>query len=421
MDKKKFAVLYPLNRDLQKKWFVKYREMNFRTGSYDYKKYSGQLNRIPDIETRMKEAEQIIFKIENNIPLDNMSGIRKQRDTIQYTGFANIHTLLMESIDMRYASGELERISYISYKSKIGVLNDWLLFCGNTHIPFGAFTISHGKDFIIWMKTVRKYSNKYINEIRTLLFTSWKEIISRYEIKNVVNPWADMKSLPKKSQRFRTLTIDIEKKIAASLPLFDMQLYIASQFVYYDFIRITELTKLKLYHINWQRAEITVPESISRKSKKDRTLVIPDQLMQILHRLHYDEYDQSFYIFSHEKRPGSKQVGKNYFSKLFRQFREKEKIPSDYKLYGFKHTGNSKLASIGVNAQIQQKHNGHASLEYTQRYTNLSNEDVAFLKHRFPTFGEKGKSLFADDTGMELPSHIMKKLIDIIKSAEDVV
>jgi integrase/recombinase XerD len=421
MDKKNFAVLYPLNRDLQKTWFVKYRVPDFKTGTYVYKKYKGQLNRLSTLEERMQDAERIIFCIENKIPLQNLSGIRAPREQMNHRGFANIPLLLHQSVDARFACGELEHISHIAYRSKIRVFEGWMFTSGRLNTPFGAFTISHAKEFLSYLKSQKKYANGYINDIKALLFTCWKSIIAEHEIKNVINPWADLKSLPKKAIPFRKLTVEIEKKISETLPDFDLQLYILSQFIYYDFIRVTELTKMKLHHIEWDKSEITVPENISRKSKKDRTLVIPEQLMNLLIDHGYHLHNQEHYIFSPSGTPGEKMVSKNHFSRLFKAYRTEHGIPSDYKLYGFKHTGNSKLASIGVNAQLQQKHNGHASLDYTQRYTSLSKDDVAFLKHRFPTFGQKGKSLYGDDTGMELPKHIMEKLIHLLKNQKDVI
>lgn len=148
--------------------------------------------------------------------------------------------------------------------------------------------------------------------------------------------------------------------------------------------------------LNYKRRR-NVPEYIARKSKKSRKLVIPKQLMQLLLENEYHLCEPDMYIFSKGGKPGYNRVGKNYFSRAFSKFREAFKIPIDYKLYGFKHTGNSKLASIGVNAQLQQKHNGHASLEYTQRYnSNLSHADTKFLQEQFPSFAQAGKSLFTE-------------------------
>lgn len=176
--------------------------------------------------------------------------------------------------------------------------------------------------------------------------------------------------------------------------------------------------------IDFHQSEITVPEYIARKSKKSRKLVIPKQLMELLIENEYHKYEPDMFIFSKSGKPGYNCVGKNYFSRVYAKFRDAFNIPSDYKLYGFKHTGNSKLASIGVNAQLQQKHNGHASLEYTQRYnSNLSHADTRFLQQQFPSFAQIGKSLFNDESqNLNLSKDqllvIAKMMNELIKNAD---
>lgn len=397
MEKKKCPPkLYPLDRDLSKKWFVKYQVPCYITGKYIYKKNSGQLNLLPTVALREQEANSIIQKINDGIPLDLCTGYRTYREKKnQFDNFASIQKLSSEILEGRMMRGEIEESTYITYNSRLHVFHQWLQQSGHVQLPFGSFNISHSKLFLGYLKSEKHFKNGYINSVKTLLFGIWKEIISDKVLKDFSNPWADLASLPNKSTPFLSLNIGLEKRIAKTMPQYDIQLWILTQFIYYEFIRIAELTKMKIHHIDFHQSEITVPEYIARKSKKSRKLVIPKQLMQLLLDNEYHLAEPDMYIFSKGGKPGYNRVGKNYFSRAFSNFREAFKIPSDYKLYGFKHTGNSKLASIGVNAQLQQKHNGHASLEYTQRYnSNLSHADTKFLQEQFPSFAQAGKSLF---------------------------
>lgn len=417
MEKKKCPTLYPQDRNLKKYWFVKYPVNCYKTGKVKYKKYSGQLNLLNTVEERIEEGNAIIEKINQGLPLDLFQGYRKYKEQTKYDNFASIEKLCIAVLEDRAKRGEVEPTTYITYKSRFQVFIHWLNETKRYQIPFAAFTIVHAKEFLKWAKAEKKFQNGYINSVKTLLFGLWKEIIVEKEIKGVSNAWADIDSLSHKSTPYLSLTVDLEKKIASTMPLFDSQLWILTQFIYYDFIRIAELTKMKIHNIDFHQCEITVPEHIARKSKQKRKLVIPNQLMKILIELGYDQAPADMYIFSRSGKPGYTQVGKNFFSRLYAKYRIEFGIPKEYKLYGFKHTGNSKLASIGVNAQLQQKHNGHASLEYTQRYnSNLSHSDLNFLKNQFPSFAQVGKSLFrSEEKGLEFTEAQLLAIAQIIQ------
>lgn len=412
MEKKKCPTLYPINRSLEKYWFIKYQVPCFITGKYIYKKHSGQLNLLPTVAEREQEAKLIIERIEKGLPLDLCQGYRRFKKESTYNSFASISKLTIQVLVDRLSRGEVEGSTFTTYKSRLQVFLNWLELTDNLQLPFGAFTITHTKEFLKWAKTTKGFGNGYINSVKTLMYGIWKEIISEKEVKGISNAWSDINSLPHKSQPFLSLTVDLEVRIADTMPVFDIQLWILTQFIYYDFIRIAELMKMQIHHIDFHRHEITVPEYIARKSKKTRRLVIPKQLMYLLIEQGYNNANPDMYIFSKNGKPGYDRLGKNYFNRLYSRYRKEYNIPTAYKLYGFKHTGNSKLASIGVNAQMQKQHNGHASLEYTQRYnSNLSHADLEFLKERFPTFAQVGKSLYYDDSkGLELTE---KQLLDL--------
>ena len=422
MEKKKFPKLYPLDLSLEKYWFVKYPVPCYTTGKWKYKKYSGMLNLLPTVEERLAYSKEIFQKIETFQTLDLCTGYREFKAKQENQNFASIAKLCYEALENLKLRGEIEDITYVSYKSRISAFVKYLSTLP-VEIPFGSFSIANSKQFIAWMKSEKKHANGYINSVKTLLCSLWSDIISEKEIKGISNPWDDVKSLAKKSTPFMALSLDLEKRIAQTLPSYDNQLFIFSQFIYYDFIRITEIRKMKIHSIDFDNGVVRVSEAISRKSKKERVLVIPKQLLALLKGANFESYPKHYYIFSINGEPGEQMLGKNYFNRKFKAYREAFEIPEEYKLYGFKHTGNSKLAAIGVNAQLQKEHNGHASLEYTQRYNSkLSHTDLEFLRDRFPTFAEKSKSLYEDKSQkIEFTSAQLLELANMINKLKNAV
>ena len=331
----------------------------------------------------MREAQRLLQCIENDEPLPDVKGARRLPPSDAPKNFADTIPLCYKFLDnIRY---RIDPITYKGYKSRIRVLHRWLSDTGRNGLPVGRFTVHLVKEFLRWLKE-NNYSNQSHNSYRSSLGRIWTEIKSEGIVSS--NPWKEVTALPRMSIPFRAMTETIERIIVKELPHYDHQLWLVAQFIYYDFVRVCECTRLKLWMLNWQEQTLTLPADVSRKGKRERTVVIPDVLFQQLLALEYDEMDPEHFIFSENGRPGAKRLAYNNLNKRFRRFREHFRIPVVYKLYGMKHTGNSRLARSGVNAQLQKLHNGHASLEYTQRYlSGLSISDTNFLKKDFPKLG----------------------------------
>jgi integrase len=382
-EKKFFAKLYPADRDMTRTWFIKFFVRDYKAGELKSKKYKGYLNLIADKDARMAEAARLLRCIEEDKPLPDVKGARRLPAPDVPKNFADIILLCKKYLEnIRY---RIDHSTYIHYKSRNKVFHHWLSLSGRNNLPVGAFTVQMAKEFLRWLKETG-YSNMSHNDYRSGFGRLWKEMQADGIV--LSNPWRETQALPRMSIPFRAMTENVEKTVMENLPVFDAQLWIAVQFVYYDFIRITELRRLKLWMIDWHSHTITLPADVSRKGKRERTVVIPDVLFNQLTGLRYHELEPEYFIFSVDGVPGAEQLSQNNLSNRFRKFREHFNIPVFYKLYGMKHTGNTKLARMGVNAQLQRLHNGHTSLEYTQRYlSGLSIADIEFLKTDFPQIG----------------------------------
>lgn len=384
-EKKFFAKLYPADGNMARTWFIKYFVKNYDSGKLQPKKYKGHLNLIADKDERLREAKRLLRAIEFDEELPNVKGARRIPAPEAPRNFADtieLATKALENIKYR-----IDAITHKGYKSRIMTLRNWMDKTGRKAFPIGKFNVPVAKEFLRWMKETG-YKNKTHNNYRASLSRLWDELKTEGIIS--ANPWKDCVTLPNMSTPFRAMTENIEGLIVRELPKFDNQLWLVAQFIYYDFVRVCECGRLKLWMINWTNQTLTIPADVSRKGKKERVVVIPDILFKQLLEMDYDEANPEHYIFSYNGVPGVRQLGYNNLSIRFRAFREKFNVPVAYKLYGMKHTGNSKLARHGVNARIQQLHNGHSSLEYTQHYvSSLGVTDTEFLKSEFPKLGEQ--------------------------------
>lgn len=394
--------IYPLDKSLSRNWFIKYQVPDYKTGKWVWKQYSGYINLYSTLEERSKEAMRCYNMLLRGEEPVKVPGARLLPSVKELPNFANTVQLLSEYLREKQS---IAGITVQNYKSKIKVLHKWLQETGNSSMPVGQFSSQYAIRFIGWLKQVKGYRNTTCNKYKSILGSLWADMILNGIVD--VNPWHQFKGMTKDSLPFRTYPETMQQLVNSTLPKFNEQLYMAAMVIYYDFIRPAELTRLRLYNIEWDRQCFRLTADIS-KTKNDRSIVIPDALFSMLLAKGYDKLPATHYLFTADGRPGTNRIGKNWFNRKFLEYRRRYKIPDEYKIYGFKHTGNSRLGISGINPQIQQKHNRHRDMKSIEPYNSgISSEDMYFMRTQFPKFGERVEALSRDK-----PMHGMENKLD---------
>jgi integrase len=180
--------------------------------------------------------------------------------------------------------------------------------------------------------------------------------------------------------------MDIEK-FKEQISKKDPQLWLASQFIFYCFIRPgTELRLMKIRWIDFSRKIITIPGEFS-KNGKVQPIVVPGHFMKLLIEEYYlNKYDLDFYVFSLYGRPGETPLGKNTLRNRFNSHRDNLGLSKDYKFYSWKHTGARAASDAGIPVKDIQMQMRHHSLDVTDKYLRkLKGFESEALKNRFPT------------------------------------
>jgi len=142
---------------------------------------------------------------------------------------------------------------------------------------------------------------------------------------------------------------------------------------------------LKLKNINLYDGTITVPGLIA-KNGKTQTVIIPQKFLEYLKAMNLHNYPDSYFMISKDKCPGKECVGKNYMWNHFVKIRKSLNLPSDYKLYSFKHTGNVMAARNGISLKDLQMQNRHHSLDQMDSYLRqMRGTESEELRNNFPT------------------------------------
>ncbi len=157
----------------------------------------------------------------------------------------------------------------------------------------------------------------------------------------------------------------IEDHLQANNPA----LYALTRFIFYAFIRSTELINLKIKDIDLRTRTIKVSGEIS-KNKRTETVPIIKPLLDIIIENKIMQNPSDYYIFGEDCKPSKTKLGLNTATNLHRDMLKRLGIYVHRAtvLYSWKHTGNIFAYLAGVDIKLIQKMNRHASLETTEIY-----------------------------------------------------
>ena len=264
---------------------------------------------------------------------------------------------------------ELIKHSYQTYQSKFRIFCSWMEIKKLDKIHVSFITNQHIIEFLKYVSNHNQLSRRTVSKYRQMLhcFFEWlirnKGVIDRNPVYGIpqIGKIKDESPCPIPDQEREVLKVYMKAK--------DPQLWLVCLFEYYCAIRPhEELRHLKIGDINFESHTITIRNDIA-KNHLTETVDIPDQLFEEItktYKLH--EYPQDYYVFSLNRQPGPVHLGKSNFRNRFYEIRKVLGLSSKYKLYGFKHTGASKLVDAGASTWELQRHFRHKSITTTEAY-----------------------------------------------------
>ena len=142
---------------------------------------------------------------------------------------------------------------------------------------------------------------------------------------------------------------------------------------------------MKIRDIDFARGLINV-DRFRAKTNKNRFATIPEHfLIKIREVYNLHKYNRDYYVFGKEYKPGLENLGKNNLKNRFNVFREMLNMPDVYKLYSWKHTGNSLALDNDISMYALRDQNGHSSIQITEIYTKNKLGTVSReIKNKFP-------------------------------------
>lgn len=352
MNKKNFLPkLYPVDRDMQKTWFIKHVDPAGRpTKTY------GRLNHLHTLEDRMKEANRLLTILQ--MP----SSIKQRRDLI-----SNLSSVL------EYKRPEFASKTYQCYFSHLKYFSAWYRTeCAKRPEVSPAEYIRHMHE--------AGYHNNYKIKAKIFIGSLFKKLVKDNMYPD--NPFADIKIKKLKGKSLLAFHPDQVKMLKKEILQKDPQLWDAVLFEYYLFFRPAEIRQLKIGNILFEEMKVDVDSSIT---KDDDVLqkAIPEPMRSTI--MKFKGYPPSFYIFSSNGVPGPKMLGMNALNKRHRKILDDLNISNRYAFYSWVHTGAKNAAMAGVPMKQLQLQKGHHDLEMFNEYLkNIGVDDCTQLISQFP-------------------------------------
>lgn len=348
--KKKFVpTLYPLSRDLSKKWFVEYVGEDGRK-----KKIYGRMDSMGTLPERLSEADRLLASIKVEPPRLRVEGNQLVHD-------------LWEIFELRSEGWKPKSAS--AYQTHLVKFIKWYRANGCPEMD--------SLQALKFLRTVlEKNCNTTRNAYRCNLRSLFGDLKRFYKFRYPDNPFEEIRKLResrKTKEWFRPNQVEQLMKIISKK---DKQLWLGVKFLYYLFDRPAEMRMCRIADINFETKKLRIESKISKVSKI-RFVPIPDELLKDLQYL--NKYPEHYYVFTQSGVPGLVHIGRDTLSKRHQKILKKLRYPSGYVFYSWKNTGAVKmLMHDQKNIRYISKCMGHSSLDMTDKYfQSLGVDDMA--------------------------------------------
>lgn len=327
------------------------------------KRYRRRVKYMKSKRERLKYAKIKINHLNDLL----QSGWSPENNKTAFTGsFIDLLDMYIQDNEKRYANDNLRYDTLRTNRSFVKSIKEFMKHYKVEAMDCTAFTKKFALAYIDYKEYKCKVSQRTINNHLSFLFTLNKFMLDHEFIEtNVV---ADIKTRKIHKQKIRQrIPEDIKVKIFEHLKQNSKPFYCLALMTYLCFIRRTEITKLKIKHLNLAESLILVPDYIS-KNKKDGYVTIPKQYLNILSD-HVKYAKQDHYIFSNENyKPGTKKMNPRKISDKWYRLRKKLELPDIYQFYSLKDTGITENFEKGIPAIKIRNQARHENISTTELY-----------------------------------------------------
>jgi len=374
-----FVDFKPAELKLTKEWMIVYYSKNPETNKLQRFRL-----RVPVMDSRterLKHAKRIVAEI--NTKLNNGWSPFFEQVGTNYKTFEDAIEDFLSGIKKQIKDNVLRPDTLRTYNSNLNLLK---LYFDEKKIKI-VFALELKKqicvNYLDWIYIERNSSPRTRNNHLAFLRLFSAYLIGRGILNE--NPTIGIQGLKPPAKKRQTFPNDVKQKIYTELQNYKDGYPTLCMSTYFCFIRNTELSKLKVWMLNFDTNSIFLPKEIS-KNKKDESVTIPSQFLSDIKK-HVEDAPKDYFVFSNNHfRPGLKKMTANKIGNAWDQLREKLNLDNKYQFYGLKDTGITDLLNSGVPAIKVRDQARHSEIKITEMYalrkdtfdSIIQNADISF-------------------------------------------
>jgi integrase len=362
---KTYQVARLVNRkgDLDKRWYVEYYAWDEEKSSMQRKQIFAP-NALKSAESREQWAGEVIKDIQEKAS----AGLSFKPLTVKtahisaprYTFAQGIESAIVTKL-----SSDRPR-TVQTYRSFLNIFRDWINRTDFGNIPVTEVNEEHIVLFLNWLKIEKGIGNTTYNNYLQRLTTAFNILIKQELLK--ANPCHTLEILPEESSKNTALNFHQRLTIEKYLLDNNLPLYKFTRFLYFTFLRPSELVQLKIKHFDLKNKQILVPAEIST-NRKEEPVTIPKLLLAEIAPMRLDKYNPEDFVFSKNLLPGKYKIYPTYVSEMHRKVLQSCGIKQkDVTLYSWRHTGVVNAYKAGIDIKTLQIHIRHQNMEMTNSY-----------------------------------------------------
>ena len=355
--------LYPLNRDLKKTWWVEFRYFNPETGKMQAKQFRDNLNELPTVRERIARGK-VLIQSYKDLLVEGWNPFSNEIQAVNPESFLPLDELLEHILAIKRCIWTAK--TWTTYSDHRKQFTKWLVSKSYHKLLPRFFDSYKAQEYMDYCLSERKYSGRTYNGRLSTLGTFFAEIKGRKLISE--NPFDGIKQLPEVQSEYVSFMKDERIKMRDHLKAHNLRLYYAVQFVYYCFLRRTELMQLKVGDVDISRKTIRVAGKKS-KNKRSLAVTIPKSFEPVLLEMQLDKLPKDYYIFGKGLKTCSTPMTRAAdFTDAHLSQRKKLNIRSECTFYSWKHTGAMELYLATKDVYVVMRQCRHQDISITMVY-----------------------------------------------------
>lgn len=347
--------------DVNKTWFVSFRYTDSESGLTKQFQFRGEINKQSTKRDKIAEAnalrDVLVQMLESGWnPILN----KTEKDTTPTTSLIDTLNYLIE-----IRRNTIKPESTRTYSDVVKTFISFLKGQGLTKILPSQFTNLMARKYLDWCLD-KGFGSSSHNKHLSMLITMFNLMIDRQYLKS--NPFKGIKPLRRDVGRNIAFTPEERKRLAAIISKENPRLFLFIQFMYFCFMRRTEILRLRVKDIDLNERTILIAYG-SGKNRKQEGVSIPSAFLDELKKQGFENENSDHYVFSRKMEVGPTLRKKaDYVSDIHREYLRKANISNEKTIYSWKHTGVVELYNEIKDPYALMRQLRHYDLQTTMIY-----------------------------------------------------